>query len=357
MKFFFTTRSPFIQYAPCKRASGLGEALAQLGHSVMIAALDCVENRTRLTMEAPNCQHVFFPATNAIEEVRFKLKKIKSFLPDFLYAPTYEPRNFMGTTFLLPNQTKYLREVNELDSAFAEHKTIVRLAEIYSVYESDYIVCASINLLNHYKELSGKMRLKRKFIYSPYAYPDYLHSAIQSARNNKTISFLVSLTKEYGIYDFLEVAKDLVTENPMINVRIIGQGPEEQNTRNLVDSWNLSSNITFTGYIQESSLDEELSQADVFISPLRNTLQDFYRCPSKIYYYLAYQKPVVTCKFGEPQYALSDYGFYYEPGNIKSMNTAIKKALEFKGSPYPPNFIKSHSWKSRAEQIIKDLSS
>jgi glycosyltransferase involved in cell wall biosynthesis len=211
--------------------------------------------------------------------------------------------------------------------------------------------------MNHYKKLSQKMRIKRKFIYSPYAYPDYLHPSTQSTRNNKTVSFLGSLTKEYGIYDFLEVAKDLVSENPMINVRIIGQGPEEQNSRNLVNSWNLSSNITFTGYIQESSLNYELSHADIFISPLRNTLQDFYRCPSKIYYYLAYQKPVVTCKFGEPQYALGDYGFYYEPGNIKSMNTAIKKALKFKGSPYPPNFIQTHSWKSRAEQIIKDLSS
>ena len=58
MKILFLTLSKFSQFPTYKRAVGMGEALAVLGHSVSIAVLDCDENRARMAKEAPHCEVV-----------------------------------------------------------------------------------------------------------------------------------------------------------------------------------------------------------------------------------------------------------------------------------------------------------
>ena len=82
-------------------------------------------------------------------------------------------------------------------------------------------------------------------------------------------------------------------------------------------------------------------------------MQDLARCPSKIYYYIPYGKPVVTCKLGDPYEALGEYGYYYEPEDIEDLAKTLARALKSsKGFQYPEGYIEKHSWCARAVSFI-----
>jgi glycosyltransferase involved in cell wall biosynthesis len=210
--------------------------------------------------------------------------------------------------------------------------------------------------MHHYQKLCKKLFLKKKLVYSPYAFPEYLKPIPNTNTRAKTISFLVSLTKEYGIFDFLNVIYEMTKERKDFQARIIGQGPEENNVRTLINELGISDRVTLTGYVEETSLGTELNKSDVFISPMTESAKDIFRCPSKIYYYLPYEKPIVTCRVGEVPHALADYGYYYQPGDSADMKRALYEALSFKGNLYPPEFVQNNSWKTRAKQFINDIS-
>ena len=83
---------------------------------------------------------------------------------------------------------------------------------------------------------------------------------------------------------------------------------------------------------------------------MNNTIQDKARCPSKLYMYLPYNKPIVTAKIGEPYEVLKDKGVYYDTGSVKSLSLAIQEAIGMKVLDIPS---KPHEWGERARLFDK----
>ena len=335
----------------------MGEGLACLGHEVFIAVLDCSENRRRMEFEAPHCNPVWFSKGNAIHEVFAKIRMLRRLQPDYVYIPTYGLRNLLGLRRMLSRKTKFILELNELNSVFAQHRLFWRAAERVGIGECDVQVCASRMLEAYVRQACEKRRLYRKIIYSPYAYPFYLKSTECKSVKAKarTIVFMAALYKEYGIHDVLTATHELIEEGLDLSLLIVGSGPELVSSRACVEQWGVEDRIKLLGFVPEEKINAVFSDADVFVAPMRDTLQDRYRCPSKIFYYLAYGKPIVTCKIGNPYDVLSDKGFYYESGNIRSMKDAIKRALSAHDFTYPDGFVSNHSWMSRAQQFLSEL--
>ena len=106
---------------------------------------------------------------------------------------------------------------------------------------------------------------------------------------------------------------------------------------------------------------------------MNDTVQDKARCPSKLYMYLPYCKPIVTARIGEPFSVLGDKGYYYDCGsNAESdiiQNTAITgfgpkyieesvlsmvkvmDELVVKNVDHVDYDVTAHAWQQRATEL------
>ena len=329
-----------------KRAVGTGEALATLGHEVYIVALDCAENRERLAKEAPHCRGLFVPASCPIVEAWHKLRVIWNVRPDILYTTSFCLQNLAFMRILLPWRMRTVLEFCELYSEYPWRRLSWRLFEWFGCKEYGSILCASKFLEEHFRPFAQHV------CYSPYAYPSYLRP--KRVVHPKTVVFMAALHRGYGAYDVPEACIKLFSKYPDLQVEILGGGPERDNLRKLMVERGVSDRVHVRGYVAEEELNDYFSRADVFVSPLHDTLQDKARCPSKIFYYIPYNKPIVTCALGDPLETLGEKGFYYQPDDIDDMSRAIDRALSASESfSYSEGFIESHSWMARAKQFEK----
>lgn len=354
MKFLFLTLSEFSKFPSYKRAVGTGEALALLGHEVAISVMDCEENRLRMLQEAPHCKALWFKRTNPVGEAMSKLRAIRQYRPDVVYSTSFSIRNLAFMRFLIPWGIKTVIEFCELYSEYPRQRMSWKLRETIALFENNYILCASKFLENHFAMEMKKWHLRRHLMYSPYAYPAYLHPVKNDGLTVPTIVFMASLWKGYGVYDVVEAALRLLPDMPNLQLEILGGGPEKENLQTLVEGRGIGHNVHIRGFVAEHQLNDYFSQASVFVSPMHDTLQDRARCPSKLFYYLPYGKPIVTCKIGDPYETLGDYGYYYKCDDIEDMTRTIARAIKesFEKS-YPASLINKHSWIARAKQFVE----
>ena len=79
---------------------------------------------------------------------------------------------------------------------------------------------------------------------------------------------------------------------------------------------------------------------------MNDTIQDWARCPSKLYMYLPYKKPIITCKIGEPYEVLGNNGIYFEPSSVSSLAKSIQETV--KANKWELNINPLlHEWKQR----------
>ena len=359
MKFLFFSLAEFSRFPSYKRVVGMGESLAKLGHDVHIAVLDCQENRLRMAVEAPSCNPVWITSRNPLSEVWKKFRAVYSLKPDVIYSPSFSLRNLAYCGLALPRRIKRVIEFCELYSVYlyGRPSRFWRFNEWFACWENTHILCASKYLESHFASAMESWHNKRRLCYSPYAYPPYLTPTDTPRKSTKKVLFMASLWRGYGIYDVMEAYLKVRNQMEGVELEVLGNGPERRNVERWVVDHGLSSSIHIRGYVAESELNGYFSQADVFIAPLRDSIQDRARCPSKLFYYIPYNKPIVTCMIGDPYETLGDEGFYYVPEDIDSMAHAIMSGLLASDTfSYPKGFVARHSWTARAESFLRWIS-
>lgn len=351
MKILFITMNAFSRYVTYKRAVGTGEGLAKLGHEVHIVALDCAENRARMAAEAPHCIPQWYKSSSRIVEVHRKLRIVWRLRPDYVYSSTFSLRNLGGLRFLFPLRTRTILEFCELYSAMKAHRARWIWLERLALLTNDRFLCASKYLERNIIDRLGQ-KDKNRVMYSPYAYPSYLHKESRRNQCGENVLFMASLWRGYGVFDVMEAVRLIAMKGRRIHLDILGKGPDLENAKNWILENKMDREISLHGYVAEEDLHPMFLLADVFVSPLHDTAQDWARCPSKLYYYIPYDKPIVTCKIGDPHDTLGPSGFYYEHDNIQDMACAIERALDASSTfSYPLGFIENHSWDARAKQF------
>lgn len=352
MTILFLTFNKFSAYPVYKRALGVGEQLAKLGCEVYVAVEDNEENRLRMQDEAPLCKPLFFKR-GVCSEIVAKLKMLWHIKPDYVYSTSYSVHNLAGLRILFPLRVKTILEFCELYSQYPRKRWNWWLWELLGIIEYKNIVCASNYLLDYFKELSSRLYLRNRYLYSPYAYPEYLNPSNKFQRQGvKKIVFMACMGVGYGVYEVYDAFVKLLKTRTDVVLEMVGGGPEKNNLIKRVEEDKLSEKIIVRGYVPESDLNECFSTADVFVSPIHDTVQDKARCPSKIFYYLPYNKPIVTCNLGNPADVLGEYGYYYIPNDVNSMKEAFNRALnDSQTFTYPLGFIEKHSWSARSKEL------
>lgn len=352
MTFLFTTINAFSRYCVYKRSVGTGEGLAARGHQVYIIAFDCKENRLRLQKEAPHCQPVFYHG-GVLREIITKIVRIWRIRPDVFFDPSaYTIRNLGFLRWLLPRRMKTIVEFSELYSEFTKQHRCWRILENAACRENGYLLCASRYLRDEIENRCRKLGIRRKLIYSPYAYPSYLCATPRKADMYKRIVYMGKISYGYGFKELLQAFARVAATRSDVLLEVSGIGSEFEKAKVWAQEQGLGERIVFYGYVAEEQLNARLGSADVFVLPLHDTVQDKARCPSKIFYYLPYSKPIVTCALGNPFDVLGEYGFYYRPGDIADMVRVLLAALETSQTfSYPQSILEENTWDARARQL------
>lgn len=347
MKILFLTISTFSNFPSYKRATGEGAALARRGNEIYIAVEDVPENRRRFEFEAQGCVPIWIKKGNVFAEAFQKLRAIRRIKPDFVYSLSYSFRNLKYFSFLFPRRTKYICEVCELFSAY-RFWWIFR--EWFLLLESDRVVVASKLLRDVFEMRAGGCHLKRPILYHPYAYP--VRDRTRMKQSTTSIVYMAYMSRGYGCFTVMEAFKMIADECPGMTLEMIGRGPEFEEMTAWVEAEKLGTRIHLRGYVDEEELDSYFSRAAIFVSPLRNAITERARCPSKLFYYIPYNRPIVTCNIGNPPDILGGYGYYYTPGSAVDMCRVMRLAIHDSATfHFPASIVEGNSWDARAKEI------
>jgi glycosyltransferase involved in cell wall biosynthesis len=206
------------------------------------------------------------------------------------------------------------------------------------------------------------MGKKPPILYSPYAYnneillqPPFLLDSLKSKyAGRKVLLYMGTLTANYGLFDMLGSMEVLRKSRQDFVLLVMGEGRHKQQAVDHIAKNHLGDFVHLLGHVPEDHLASYFRLADAFLCPLQNTVQDWARCPSKLFMFLPFRKPIVTCRIGEAAELLQNDGFYFEPGNIQTLSIALERALLSAASGWQPSWNEhDHSWSARADQFLK----
>lgn len=357
----FVTTGDISKIAAAKRALGLANPLSDLGWKVSILMEDCKENRHRASIECDNRIAVrFFAAANLIQERKAKDKFIKEIDPDIIFNCALVARNIVGRN----HRSIKLVEHSEINSKRPDFKGVKKwmyiVYEWYSLLYADGLIHASKWLFEFYKKRAKKViRSKLPMLYLPYAYnsdvccktdKDY-RGQFSRYEGKFVISFLGSIQENYGVFDILRAAR-VLKRNKSLVFLFMGKGPDYKKALTFVGKNDLETSVEMLGYVSEEDISKYFSITSAFISPMNDNIQDWARCPSKLYMYIPYEKPIITCKIGEPYEALKEKGYYYVPNDVPSLVSVIETLVATNVQRVSLN-VDQFSWQSRAKELDK----
>lgn len=387
MHICFITTGDIKSIATAKRALGLANPLTELGWQVSIIMENTEENKKRVALECneKKVSVFYYSKCNVYNEIKVKNQIIKKISPDYIYVCAFVARNIVG---LFNRNIKKLVEHSELVNSFrlGKRKILGYLLETFSIVYADRLLYASKYLQNYYTSYFLGKIFKKPGLYFPYAYTENICTYADSESikqfkerlhirdDEQVFVFLGSIAVNFGAYLMTDAIKEISAEGKYkVRLFLLGEGKVfKQLKKYIMNDPVLKNVIGLPGYIPEEEISLYFSIANAFILPMNDTIQDWARCPSKLYMYLPYKKPIITCKIGEPYEVLKNSGVYYDcgtatecsemllsaikGGNIKyvkealpSMINAIKSVCNGNS-----NFIdnsKAHTWKQRALEL------
>ena len=361
MKLSFVTFGNISQHATLKRATGMAPILQSKGVEVSILLEDSPDNRARAQLECPDATIYYHHRHKSpFQERSQKIAYLKKIQPDVVWICGVGIRNWILPSKAFP---VVLGDHAELLSGIQQRSFLRRcwdaLNEWAHIPSFSGQICASRYLEKLYTKRNKQLALSRPVHYSPYAYnaevleskPTILDSLQGAYGDKKNILYMGSFWENYGFWDMLYVFRDLLQERSDFRVLMMGKGPEKEAGIAWLEEKKLSDKIRILGYIPEEELSSYFHLADAFVCPLRDTVQDWARCPSKLFMYLPFQKPIVTCPIGEAVEIFGEDGFYYTPGNRPEMKQALNRVLDTTGFT---TFVdpKLHSWEQRTEDFL-----
>ena len=364
MNFCFITTGSFSEHATLKRAFGMSKYFVKNGFGSTILLCDTDENHTLAdSCETKGINCIFFRKSNSLLELLWKYQFLKNNHFDHVIINALCWRN---SVFLLSGQ-QCIIEHCELESRNYNVNALKRaksaIIEALSFRLAKTHMCASRFLYYYVKQNLLKKNREHFVLWSPYAVDvdigksSYKHNNNNNNARRKLILHIGTVVKNYGSHFMIEGLKALSKKRDDWVGVFIGTGPDLESAIKYTQELGLGQKLQFKGFVSESELETYLADATVCLSHLNDTFQDWARCPSKIYYYIATGKKIVTPKIGENAEALRSSGFYYNHNSVNSFCNAISSALDY--DKHDRHESNTHSyeatWQYRTNEFLKDI--
>lgn len=334
----------------------MAPALAKLGWRVTILLEDAPSNRKKIKDDCPGIECCYYPSgLGRLTERNLKNLLLRKLKPDVVWICAINIRNWV----VRPHPKALLvAEHTELQSVI-RNKGIRRFLDY--IFEWGHLFCfdahilASKYLLDVYEKRLRLIKKNAPTLYQTFAFrevnkqikPDLLEMLQAKYPVRMKFMYMGSFWENYGFWDMLHAFQKLAETRKDFVFLMSGKGPEKEKGMAWLHQHRLSDKIHFLGYVEDADLPTYFSFVDTFIAPMRDTAQDKARCPSKLFLYIPFQKPIITCKIGEPWELLREKGCYYLPGDAESLYMQLTKLVETPNKKIDLN-LRLHTWDYRA---------
>lgn len=361
MKLAFVTFGNFDGHATLKRATGMAGPLVIRGHEVHLLLEESPINREKVRLECPESSvHWHTRGRSPLSERKAKQRTLDEIQPDLVWICGVGLRNWVvrpkKSCVVLADHSELYSQV----SSGAARRFLYSLLEWGYCFGFDGHICASRYLEDFYR--NRLKRVKRdpgKVHYLPYAFHpgvirlDPAGSAEVAARfpKKKIILYLGSFWPNYGFWDMIRAFERLFQLRDDFVAVLAGRGPEKERGAAWIKENKMDGKIILEGYVPEEKISAYFGATHAFLSPLRDTVQDWARCPSKLYMYLPFNRPVVTCAIGEAKELFGKEGYYYPPKDVDGLVYSLNRVLDLENGVCSAD-SKDHTYEARTQSFV-----
>ena len=166
----------------------------------------------------------------------------------------------------------------------------------------------------------------------------------------------------FGPWHGAEIAIEALAELPAdVELIMIGEGERLGPCRQLADSLGVSTRVIWEGLLAHDDALRRLATCSVLLSPhVPIPGQEFFGSPTKLFEYMALERPIVASRLGQLAEVLEDRrtAVLVEPGNPKALAAAIQELLEAPdwgrqlAAAARRQVVSSHTWDARGRQLL-----
>ena len=321
---------------------------------------------------------------------RFK-KEILNFCPDIIY------HRYTGNTFFVAKIAKELNiplilEFNSFDTWKLKHWSasrnfltgfinghilynIIKEIENYNLKNASLIVVVSEPLKADLVKLGIP---EKKILVNPNRVdPEEFNPEIITGEETSklkrslgidedkvVVGFTGTFGEWHGIPQLTEAIDKILKYALSMNIHflLIGAGKFKPEAESQIGHYE---NVTFTGVVPYSDIQNYLAVCDVLVSPHNPQVdgREFFGSPTKVFEYMAMGKGIVASDLGQIGEVLKhNYSaILVEPGNVNQLVEGILKLVEDKelrerlGKRAREDVVANYTWEKNAERVMKAL--
>ena len=182
---------------------------------------------------------------------------------------------------------------------------------------ADKIIVLSEEWKDYFSKLTNNSKIE--ILYNAIKIPDDFKKNLETQK----ALFLGRLGKRKGIYDLIEVSKDIIKKYPKFHLYIGGDG-EVETVKTIITKQKLNKNIHYIGWIKDKEKERYLKECSIYILPSYNE-----GMPMSLIEGMSYKNISISTKVGGIYKVIEneENGLLIEPGNNEELYNAIDKVL------------------------------
>lgn len=327
---FFSQSFPPETHAGANRAQAIAEALTEEFHLTVVAPSPSHPHPGRFAdadVEAYDLSlpfevirsRAFHPhaagyVRRGLKEIRMASSLIARRLPKADVVVASSPSFFLGPLGLLMSRAKkaqFVWDLRDLTWVYANeglqkggNRRTIRLAAAraitttakHTLRHADVVIASNKGISTE----ARTVRPNKPIVHAPNGIDRTLHADLASvaARMPDNERIKVTYAGALGYFQALDSLLETAHELPEVDFELVGEGPERSRLETKARNEGLS-NVTFTGYVDRTTLFGIYAQSDILFAQLRDLpVMSRATFPSKVYEYLAAGRPVVYAGSG-----------------------------------------------------------
>jgi glycosyltransferase involved in cell wall biosynthesis len=347
MRYCFFASGPYRENPSLVRALCLGKELAGRGVDVCYVADDIPENRRPGVFDArATIAYVTKPRSSS--QFLARRRAIASLSPDYVHVIDMAPKTFLG---LVGSKWKVVADYDEWPAG-RPHPFLRRkweeFLERWSNRRAARVIVCSRYLQDRFEQRHG-----RRPAYIPYATHLEEHADADSPFAEPTAVYMGTFSKPYDLDLLFHAAKLLAERKQKPRMCFMGTGPQFELWKAFLVEHQLD-NVELTGRLTGVELWRRLRHSHVLLFPIRPSVPNLSRCPSKTYSYAQARRPVIVNRTGEIPTVLGDLATYVEC-TPESFAEAIGHAMRSPVLPDVDYHVEHQNWGVRAERLLELL--
>ena len=342
----------FITYGSWENNAGLirpkylgAELIKRAGARVTYIVDDMPYNRDALKLH-PKAEIALVPNARSMKQIASRRRVIRALAPDYIHLLNSHAKSVAA---LLGNgRLQVVADWDEpptvKDLGFMRNR-LEHAADAWLRRRADVRIVCTMYLQQRFREMYGM-----ETVYIPHAPYFAQQPQVSSPFTQPTAVYMGNLFSSWD-HDILFDAARLMREaGHQPKIMLLGDGPDRAKWEAFIALHKLD-NFTLAGFMSGAELWRHLRYAHVLLFPIRDTVINRSRCPSKIFAYAQAMRPLITNRVGELPYLLNETPIYIDQ-TPQAFADALLKLMNEPPQPDVTYHTEQHTWGDRAERLL-----